>query len=136
MSAFPSLRFPFEIRTVGSRVFTRNRDGDDSAIWPQRRAVLRAFLLAVGICECMHVRPAQAAPLHAEASEVSIAQVTPGAKPRFAGRTQAGSVPHSAPDATPATLRKMAEDAATAHTLPVNYFLRLIGQESGFNPHS
>lgn len=30
----------------------------------------------------------------------------------------------------------MAEDAATAHTLPVNYFLRLIRQESGFNPNS
>jgi hypothetical protein len=30
----------------------------------------------------------------------------------------------------------MAEDAATAHTLPVGYFLRLIRQESGFNPNS
>ncbi len=34
------------------------------------------------------------------------------------------------------TLRKMAEEAATAHTLPVGYFLRLIRQESGFNPNS
>ncbi len=30
----------------------------------------------------------------------------------------------------------MAEDAANAHTLPVNYFLRLIRQESGFDPNS
>lgn len=45
--------------------------------------------------------------------------------------------PHSeTPQPPPAALKKMAEDAATAHTLPVNYFLRLIRQESGFDPNS
>src|SRR5215475_8532068 len=132
MSAFPSLRLHFEIRTVGSRVFTRNPDGGDSALWPRQdrsrtwRAVACAILLAAGIFS----------PLSAHADEVSIAQISPGAKLRVVGRAPMGGAPHPASDATPAALRKIAEDAATSHTLPVNYFLRLIRQESGFNPLS
>ena len=41
--------------------------------------------------------------------------------------------PHSETDSA---LKKMAEQAATRHTLPIDYFLRLIRQESGFNPNS
>jgi hypothetical protein len=37
---------------------------------------------------------------------------------------------------TTSALTKMAEQAAIAHTLPAGYFLRLIRQESGFNPNS
>jgi len=61
--------------------------------------------------------------------------VPPGVTLRFGRRRQivAATHPHSNADSS---LRKMAEDAATAHTLPVGYFLRLIRQESGFNPNS
>jgi hypothetical protein len=73
-----------------------------------------------------------------ESSEVSVVQLAPGTKLHFAPHRQAATAPtptaHSA--APPASLKKMAEDAATAHTLPVNYFLRLIRQESGFDPNS
>ncbi|WP_244548956.1 lytic transglycosylase domain-containing protein [Bradyrhizobium canariense] len=67
--------------------------------------------------------------------DVSIAQVPAGMTLHFARRRPiaASTHPHTQADAA---LKKMAEDAATAHTLPVNYFLRLIRQESGFNPDS
>ncbi len=41
--------------------------------------------------------------------------------------------PHAETDSE---LKKMAEQAATTHTLPTDYFMRLIRQESGFNPNS
>jgi hypothetical protein len=71
-----------------------------------------------------------------EVTEVSVVQVPPGTRLHFARRPQALAAPHAHAATPPADLKKMAEDAATAHTLPVNYFLRLIRQESGFDPNS
>jgi hypothetical protein len=50
--------------------------------------------------------------------------------------TPVGATPHAHVDAAVTELKKMAEDAATAHHLPINYFLRLIRQESRFDPNS
>jgi hypothetical protein len=90
-----------------------------------------ATLLAAIVCS----GAVFAEPAHAGSGEASIAQVPPGMTLRFKRRQQpiAATHPHSVADST---LRKMAEDAATAHTLPVGYFVRLIRQESGFNPNS
>lgn len=80
--------------------------------------------------------PRQLSPAPTEAGEVSVVQLPPGTKLRFAFRPKAMTTPHPRSETPPAALKKMAEDAATAHTLPVNYFLRLIRQESGFDPNS
>jgi Transglycosylase SLT domain len=101
-----------------------------------RRLVMRAqsamfALLAAIMCSGV----AHSKPAHLGGDEISIAQVPAGRTLRFKRRppTIAVTHPHAESDST---LRKMAEDAATAHTLPVGYFLRLIRQESGFNPNS
>jgi Transglycosylase SLT domain len=65
-----------------------------------------------------------------------VVQLPPGARLHSARHSQTLAAPHSQSAPPPATLKKMAEDAAAAHTLPVNYFLRLIRQESGFDPNS
>jgi hypothetical protein len=71
----------------------------------------------------------------AQASEASIAQVPAGLTLHSINHRPviAPSRPHLE---TTSELTRMAEQAAVAHTLPVGYFLRLIRQESGFNPNS
>jgi hypothetical protein len=100
-----------------------------------RRLVIRArlamFALLAGIV-CSGA--ALSKPAHIGGDEVSIAQAPAGRTLRFKRRPPTVAVAH--PAESDSTLRKMAEDAATAHTLPVSYFLRLIRQESGFNPNS
>jgi Transglycosylase SLT domain len=85
------------------------------------------------------VGPAYSQPLAsgpAEAvGEVSIAQVPAGLKSHFGSRRPVTAAAHLQPETTSA-LTKMAEQVAIAHTLPTGYFLRLIRQESGFNPNS
>jgi Transglycosylase SLT domain len=78
---------------------------------------------------------ALAEPPTSAGGEVSIAQVPPGMMLRSTRRRPIIASAHP-PIETGTPLRKMAEAAATAHTLPVNYFLRLIRQESGFDPNS
>jgi Transglycosylase SLT domain len=94
-----------------------------------------ALLAAMALSCASFSTPSMSKPLRGAGGEVSIAQVPPGMTLRFTRRrpTVAATQAHAAADQT---LRKMAEDAATAHTLPVGYFLRLIRQESGFNPNS
>ena len=77
---------------------------------------------------------AWANPARVTSDDVSIVQVSPGAM-RAARRRPAVVSPRPLSE-TNGALKKMAEDAATAHTLPVGYFLRLIRQESGFDPNS
>jgi Transglycosylase SLT domain len=69
-------------------------------------------------------------------SEVSIAQLPAGTMLRL--RTSKAALRHliQAHDGDASTFRKLASDSAIAHALPVDYFLRLISQESGFNPNS
>jgi hypothetical protein len=109
----------------------RDRRPSDRRVVMCAPSAVFATLLAAIVCS----GAVFAEPAHASGGEVSIAQVTPGMTLRFKRRQQpiAATHPHSVADST---LRKMAEDAATAHTLPVGYFLRLIRQESGFNPNS
>lgn len=130
--------------------FTQNGLRSDSAIWRRRQqdrvsrnchVVTRARLMAItllvamGLLSAAFSKPSISRPVRAAGGEVSIAQVPAGLKLRFTRRrrTVPAAQPHAQADTT---LRKMAEDAATAHTLPVGYFLRLIRQESGFNPNS
>jgi hypothetical protein len=83
--------------------------------------------------------PRQVSPTRTEANEVSIVQLPLGTRLRTARHLPAMARLHShseTPQPPQTALKKMAEDAATAHTLPVNYFLRLIRQESGFDPNS
>jgi Transglycosylase SLT domain len=70
------------------------------------------------------------------ASEVSIAQLPAGTLLRL--RTSKAALRHliQAHDGDESSFRKLATDSAVAHSLPVEYFLRLITQESGFNPNS
>jgi Transglycosylase SLT domain len=98
--------------------------------------MLHVVFATLTLLASVSLSPLQAGPLQVEASEVSIAQLPSDAKLRFTRREQATATPRPRSEMPPAALRKMAEDAATAHTLPVNYFLRLIRQESGFNPNS
>lgn len=49
-------------------------------------------------------------------------------------QTLAAAAPEPAP--TRSDLERMAEDAAKAHLIPVDYFKRLIRQESGFDRHA
>jgi hypothetical protein len=130
---------------VGKRVSTRSGYSDDSVIWADRNCVSRnhsitgfrwalfVFFSAATFPTLAFSDPQQPSPSQAE---VSVAQLPPGTKLHFARRPQATATSHSSSTAPPAALKKMAEDAATAHTLPVNYFLRLIRQESGFDPNS
>lgn len=78
--------------------------------------------------------PSAATPTRVAGNEVSITQVSPGAI--RSTRRRPVVVSPRAHIETNGALKKMAEDAATAHTLPVGYFLRLIRQESGFDPNS
>lgn len=129
-------------------VFTRCHRGGDSVILSGRNYRLRTYLttgarLALFSLFVVTAFPTfafsstrQVSPTRTEVSEVSIVQLPSGTKLRFVRRPQAVAAPHSHSETPSAALKKMAEDAATAHTLPVNYFLRLIRQESGFDPNS
>jgi hypothetical protein len=97
---------------------------------PVHRAILAAVVFATSICLM------QPTPVYAAVDEVSVAQLPSGAKLRSVRRGPMTAAPHPRSEMPQTALRKMAEDAASAHTLPVNYFLRLIRQESGFNPNS
>ena len=134
---------------VGKRVSTQSDDNNDILIWADRnRAPWNHLITGLRLmCFCAVVAatmfptlafsgPQQVSPPQTEVTEVSVVQLPPGTRLHSARHSPALAVPqsHSAPP--PATLKKMAEDAATAHTLPVNYFLRLIRQESGFDPNS
>ncbi len=99
-------------------------------------AMLCALLPVIGFAAPALSSPLPAASTQTAISETSIAQMTPGTTLRYVKRRQAAATLHPRSETSSATLKKMAEDAATAHTLPVNYFLRLIRQESGFNPDS
>jgi hypothetical protein len=98
-------------------------------------AAVLILLAAIASSGTVLSRPLAPEPMHVASAEVSIAQVPPGLTLRLRRRPQIIAVTHPHTEAGSA-LRKMAEDAATAHTLPVGYFLRLIRQESGFNPNS
>jgi hypothetical protein len=130
--------------------FTHNGPGSDSVICrsrqrdhmsPNRHVVTRARLLSLTLLAALVLSsaalstPSMSKPLRTADGEASIAQVPSGLTLRFNRHrpTVAATQPHAPADQT---LRKMAEDAATSHTLPVGYFLRLIRQESGFNPNS
>lgn len=154
MIGFSSLGSLFERWIIGKTVhqfgFTQNGRCGDSVIYRNRKhhriprnrrvvarapAALLILLSATAFSSAAFSRSLTPEPTHVTGAEVSIAQVPAGMTLRFGRRRQiiAATHPHSPPDSA---LRKMAEDAATAHTLPVGYFLRLIRQESGFNPNS
>ena len=93
------------------------------------------------LAACLYVSlatttPSLAKPRDTLAGEVSVPQLAPATKLRDFMRRQEISAPHPVAERSSAELRKMAEAAASANTLPVNYFLRLIRQESGFDPSS
>lgn len=124
----------------GDSGFCRGRKRDRGP--SDRRVVIRApsaafatLLAAIAFSGTAYSGPLTPERTHVSGGEVSIAQVPPGMTLHFrrGPPTVAVAHPHAESDST---LRKMAEDAATAHTLPVGYFLRLIRQESGFNPNS
>jgi Transglycosylase SLT domain len=153
MMVLSSLGSLFEKCVSAGRVyqvgFTHNAPGTDSVICRtgqrnrmsrNRYVVTRARLLSLALLAAMALSsaafstPSMSKPLRVADGEVSIAQVPPRmARLPHHRPAVAATPPHA--QANP-TLRKMAEDAATAHTLPVGYFLRLIRQESGFNPNS
>jgi hypothetical protein len=156
MIGFSSLGSLFGRWINGSSIhqiaFIQNRRCSDSEICPNRKrarlsrnrhvvahasATVFILLAAIAFSGAAFSRPLTPEPTRAAGAEVSIAQVPPGKTLRFGRRRQiiAAAHPQSTADSDSA-LRKMAEDAATAHTLPIGYFLRLIGQESGFNPNS
>jgi hypothetical protein len=151
---FSSLTSPFTTRIGGKYVyrsgFAQGGCDDDSVIWPLRkrdsmarnhrmaaRTLFAGFYLL--LAALMFPDAALSNPFPAEAkravsSEVSIAQIRPGLTLRSKPRPIVTPThPHVEPDST---LKKIAEQAATTHTLPTDYFLRLIRQESGFNPKS
>jgi hypothetical protein len=153
MIVFSSLNSPFKRRIGGKYVY---RSGfaqdhcDDSPIWPIRkrdrmtrnrgvavRTSFAAFCLLLAAITFPHAAfsdPFPAESKRVAGSEVSIAQIRPGLTLRFKQRPiVAPTRPHIETDSA---LKKMAEQAATTHTLPTDYFLRLIRQESGFNPNS
>jgi hypothetical protein len=154
MIGFSSLGSLFERWASGNSAhqirFTQNGRRGDSAICQNRKRALvsrnrhvvaRALttvvvlLAAIAFSGAAFSRPLTPEPTHVTGAEASIAQVPPGMTLRFGRRRQIIATAHSHSNADPA-IRKMAENAATAHTLPVGYFLRLIRQESGFNPNS
>lgn len=77
--------------------------------------------------------PQRARPVN---SEVSIAQLPAGTMLRLRISKAALHTLIQSREGDVSTFRKLAADSATAHALPVEYFLRLIAQESGFNPNS
>jgi hypothetical protein len=154
MIVFSSLSSPFEGCIGGKYVcrtgFVQDSYGNDSAIWSVRkrdrtsrnhgiaaRTSLAAFcflLAAIMVPDAALSNPLPTGSKRVVSSEVSIVQIRPGLTLRFKQRSIVTSThPHSETDSA---LRKMAEHAATTHTLPTDYFLRLIRQESGFNPNS
>jgi hypothetical protein len=154
MIGFSSLGSLFERSANGNSVhqiwFTQNGRCGDSAISQNckravvsrnRHVITRALttvvvlFAAIAFSGAAFSGPLTPEPTHGTGAEVSIAQVPPGMTLRFGRRRQIVAATHPRSNADPA-IRKMAEDAATAHTLPVGYFLRLIRQESGFNPNS
>jgi Transglycosylase SLT domain len=154
MIVFSSLGSLFERCVNGRNVcqvgFTQNGRCGDSAIGQSRKrdrmsrnrhvgthvagAAFAILLTAIGFPGAALSKPLSSGPARIGGAEVSIAQVPPGMTLRFARRRPIIAATH--PSEANSNLRKMAEDAATAHTLPVGYFLRLIRQESGFNPNS
>jgi hypothetical protein len=154
MIGFSSLGSLFERWIVGKSIhpigFTQNGRCGDSVIYRNRKhdrmsrnrhvvarapAAVLILLAATAFSGAAFSRPLTPEPTRATGSEVSIAQVPPGMTLRFGRRRQIVATAHPNSN-TDSALRKMAEDAATAHTLPVGYSLRLIRQESGFNPNS
>jgi hypothetical protein len=69
-------------------------------------------------------------------SEASIAQLPAGTTLRLRTSKTALHALVQSHDGDASVFKKLAEQAAIAHALPVDYFLRLISQESGFNPNS
>jgi hypothetical protein len=74
--------------------------------------------------------------LRAAISEVSITQLPAGTLLRLRTSKAALHTLIQSHQGDESTFRKLAADSAIAHALPVEYFLRLISQESGFNPNS
>jgi hypothetical protein len=129
------------ICTMSGVVFTRNGGRSDSSIWPVRIRVSPQPWAVSVLATCLSGYLAMANPSRAEtygalASEVSVAQLAPGVKLRVAARRQLINALRPPVETSAAELKKMAEAAATAHTLPVDYFLRLIRRESRFDPNS
>ena len=123
--------------------FIQNGGRSDSVICARRKTdraprylgvVLRGSLAILVFSGPAYSQTLASGPLKAS-SEVSIAQVPAGLKSHAVGHRPvvAPAHPHSE---TTSLLTKMAEQVAIAHTLPTGYFLRLIRQESGFNPNS
>jgi Transglycosylase SLT domain len=69
-------------------------------------------------------------------SETSVLQLPAGTTLRLRTSKAALHTLIRSHDGDESTFRKLATDSAIAHSLPVEYFLRLISQESGFNPNS
>jgi Transglycosylase SLT domain len=154
MIVFSLLTSLFEERICAGRICrtgpVRDCSGDDSAIWPIRKrdrttskygvaartafAVFCFVLAAIAFPDETLSNPLPTGPKHLISSEVSIAQIPPGLSLRFKRRSSAIQV-HPRVE-TDSELKKLAEQAAASHTLPTDYFLRLIRQESGFNPNS
>jgi Transglycosylase SLT domain len=153
MIVFSSLSSPFE-GCIGGNVyptgFVQDSYSNDSAIRSVRkrdrtsrhhgiaaRTLLTAFYLvlaAIMVPDAALSNPLPTGSKRIISSEVSIAQIRPGLTLRFKQRPiVAATHPRNETDAA---LKKMAEQAAATHTLPTDYFLRLIRQESGFNPNS
>jgi soluble lytic murein transglycosylase-like protein len=69
-------------------------------------------------------------------SEVSIAQLPAGTMLRLRTSKAALHTLIQSQRGDELAFRRLVADSAIAHALPVEYFLRLISQESGFNPNS
>jgi soluble lytic murein transglycosylase-like protein len=153
MPVFSSLNSLYEGRTGSKPVYRAGflQDGccDDSAIWPARKrdrairthqlamsTLLAAFCVLLAAITLPSASFANPLPTGASrvVSEVSIVQARPGLTLRI--RRQPTLTPAHPPIENNSALKEMAEQAATRHTLPTDYFLRLIRQESGFNPNS
>jgi Transglycosylase SLT domain len=153
MIVLSSLSSPFE-GCIGGNVyragFVQDSYRDDSAIQSVRkrdrtsrnhgiaaRPSLAAFcflLAAIMVPSATLSNPLPTGSKRVVSSEVSIAQIRPGLTLRFNQRPIVTAThPHIETDSS---LKRMAEQAAATHTLPTDYFLRLIRQESGFNPNS
>jgi hypothetical protein len=142
-----SSRSSLSVVVFRRHVFTRCGRSDGRVIWPNldraprthlttgARLALLSLFVTTAFPTFAFSSPRQVSPTRTETNEVSIVQLPLGTRLRTARHLPAMATPHShseTPQPPPAALKKMAEDAATAHTLPVNYFLRLIRQESGF----
>jgi hypothetical protein len=134
-------------KSVGRTGFVQDGCGDDSEIWSVRnrdrmppnygvtiRHSLGAFCLLLAAIALPHAAFSDPLPSASVSAEASIAQIRPGLMLRF--RQRPIVPPMHLHIETDSALKKMAEQAATTHTLPTDYFLRLIRQESGFDPNS